>query len=697
MPEGNTKGPGHRVVGTIFKKELVETLRDRRTLALMFLLPLVVYPFLVILGSETASMNQSRLEAKPTVVMVDGDLTMATERALESAEHILLVRSSTAGASHRTPKELLSDAEIDAVLTASTTTVLGRSDLQTLHLGLHLDRTRDRSDLAEARLTKALEPLEHQLRKARLDALGLAEQSLAPLRFTVNSVSSRAEMGTKVLAQILPLLVLFFVALSLFYPAVDLTAGEKERGTLATLLVTPVRPLDVVLGKYLAVLCIGSIAAALNVVVIGSTLLRVLASAQDPLGLDLPQVSLAALAGLLYGGFLLAASVSSVMLLVASLARSFRDANTLMTPVLLLLLVPPTLLSSLPGAATPGSLAAVPVLGAVTLLTEALEGTLGVSALIVATLSHALFSAVCIALTTRLFADERALFSEDGARANWKSLLFEPPPLGPGAALAFVAWLFAGNYFVGVFIRPGSALLGVAVVQITVQLIPALLVARWLSSGRARDPARARPSFASVLRLAPPTEAAVTRGRGLTAGALVGIGAGLGLALPLTWLQSTWLAVPPEVSGLAQQLDLGQSAWPALFFALALLPAVAEELAFRGVVLSSLQARLSPLSAVLLHAVFFGLLHASLVRMLPTTALGLVLGLLAVRTRWIVPGLLAHATHNTLIVGLARFAPETARALEEPTPWALLGAGPLLLAAVLLWPRPGGIARSGST
>lgn len=698
MTEPQRARTSRAVVGTVFKKELVETLRDRRTLALMFLLPLVVYPLLVLLGSETAAMSHSKLEAKPTVVELRGWIPEAVSAALRDAEH-LVTRSSTRSALGPAAAEdiklHLRRLHADVVLTATESADPRRASLHNVELHAYLDRTSDHAELAESRVTEALLPLESKLRQSRLDALSLGPESLEPLRLTVHSTSSRAEMSSKLLARLLPLLVLFFVALSLFYPAVDLTAGEKERGTLATLLVTPVRPVDVVLGKYLAVLAIGSIAAVLNVVVIGATLLRVLASAPDAFGMELPSLTFSSLLGLLAGGVLLAASVGAVMLLVAALARSFRDANTLMTPVLLLLLVPPTLLLSLPGASSPGSLAGVPVLGAVMLLKDALEGTTSPAALGMGLISHLGMSAIAIALTARLFADERALFSEDGARAEWKSLFLTPPPRGPAVALAFLAWLFAGNYFAGSLIRPGSALLGVAAVQLGVQLLPALLLARWLAPRNRRERDLDELSVGRLLLLEVPKVAPVSRTRGLLAGLLAGLGAGLGFALPLTWLQSAWLTLPPEASRLAEQLDLGQSSAPALLVALALIPAVSEELAFRGVVLSLFRARLRVMPAVLLSALFFGLLHASLFRLLPTAALGLLLAFIAVRTRWILPGLVAHFSHNALVVLLARYSPETARALETPTPWALAAWVPLGLAFWLLRRRHA--PQSGST
>lgn len=675
----------HRVVLTLFRKELVETLRDRRTLALMFLLPLVVYPFLVVLGSETAAMSASRLEAKEVVVELRPGVPVEVQAALTAAAQ-LRTRSSTAPAfgpeAERETRHQLRRRSVDVVLTASSSRDLRRPELENVELYAYVDRTSDHAELAEQRVLEALSGLEERLRRERLEALSIGEESLRPLRLSVRSTSSRAEMGGKLLARLLPLLVLFFVALSLFYPAVDLSAGEKERGTLATLLVTPVRPIDVVLGKYLAVLAIGSLAALLNVVVIGSTLLRVLGSAPDTLGIALPAPTPTAVLGLLAGGLLLAASVGAAMLLVASLARSFRDANTLMTPVLLVLLVPPTLLLTLPGASSPGGLAAVPVLGAVSLLAEALEANASASAILLAAVSNSVFVAAAIGLTARLFADERALFSEDGARAEWRSLLLAPPPPGPAAALAFLAWLFAGNYFAGSLIRPGQVVLGVVLVQGLVQLLPALLFARWLSKG----PSLSRGP-AAFLRLGRAAEASISAPAAIAAGLLIGGGAGLGLALPLTWLQRAWLPLPPEAAGLAQALDLGQTHWLVLVGGLACVPAIAEELAFRGVVLGLFGARWHPRVAVVAQALFFGLLHASLSRVVPTAALGLLLGVLAIRTGWLVPGLIAHATHNALIVLVAHFLPETARALEAPTPWALAAWIPLGVAFWVLRPR----------
>ena len=113
---------------------------------------------------------------------------------------------------------------------------------------------------------------------------------------------------------------------------------------------------------------------------------------------------------------------------------------------------------------------------------------------------------------------------------------------------------------------------------------------------------------------------------------------------------------------------------------LAVVPAVAEELAFRGVVLGALLRRMQAPGALVLQALLFALLHGSLFRLLPTFALGLLLGLLTLRTRSLWPAMLAHALNNGILVVLDRAAPSAVVALGSPTPWAFAGAAAVAVA-----------------
>ena len=173
---------------------------------------------------------------------------------------------------------------------------------------------------------------------------------------------------------------------------------------------------------------------------------------------------------------------------------------------------------------------------------------------------------------------------------------------------------------------------------------------------------------------------------GLVAGTLLVMGA-TPVAWGIGWAQSLFLEVPPSVIQAMEELvtarSPGELAW--LLVALALTPAVCEEVVFRGVLLSSTSHRGTPWRAVLLNGVFFGAFHLSLettVRFLPTAWLGIVIAWAVLRTRSLWVGVLMHFLNNGVIVVLASVPAWSGPVTDPdaPPPPALLAA-----AVVSLW------------
>ena len=179
---------------------------------------------------------------------------------------------------------------------------------------------------------------------------------------------------------------------------------------------------------------------------------------------------------------------------------------------------------------------------------------------------------------------------------------------------------------------------------------------------------RRRPGLAGVRR---------TRPRFFVAALLVGC------ALWYPALVVVELLVPsPDVAPLEQLVQ--RSAIGPTFVIVAMLPAIAEELVFRGVLARALARRLGPALAVVLSAAVFGLYHLQPVQMITTSLLGLALGFIAVRADSALPTMLAHATNNAVVIAMSRDA-------ENPVARAM-AAHPLGALAVCVVVVAGGVA-----
>ena len=164
-------------------------------------------------------------------------------------------------------------------------------------------------------------------------ALGLVRGFALGLDVRATNVAQEARRSGQILGLFLPFLLVTMSLLGGFYPAIDLTAGEKERGTMQTLLCAPVSPLEIVAGKYLAVWVTSLIAALANVVSLGTTVMRILPG--DAISVS-PSTLLLAFAMLLP----VTLFITAVFLAVAAFAKDFKDGQNFLTPVYMLLALP---------------------------------------------------------------------------------------------------------------------------------------------------------------------------------------------------------------------------------------------------------------------------------------------------------------------------------------------------------------------
>lgn len=631
----------------IYKKELVDTLRDRRTLAMMLLVPMVGYPLSLLLTSETIAVQQREGAERTLHVTVTPDVPDEIFRALEVEPNMRAAITSTAAGARAA----------DVAIAKKSGTATG-----TVELLLYFDATKPHADSSMKRVEETLSKIAIEIRDRRLRQKGLEPSIAEPIALERRSISTATEVGNQLAASILPALVVLFIAIACFYPAVDLTAGEKERKTLATLLCAPIAPIDIVTGKYLAVLTVGMLAGVLNIAVLSVTMLRVIAGGVAE---HAPQLSFGALsiAGLAVGVILVALPIAALMMLVGTLARSFRDASSLLTPVLLLASVP-ALLTSFPGTELTPLSACIPLANAALLMKALILESASVETAAIAVLSTLITTALLLLFAARTFADERVLFSTEGRRADLKSVLFSPPPLGVSTALAFAGVAFVASYYAGLLAIGSAAITLVIITQLASFILPTLALALWL-----------RPSIdpRQLLLIAKPSAG------GALAGTLLGLGAWIGIALPIAWL--TELVIPGQqhaAEEFAKMMGLEQLPVLTAILVFAALPAIAEELAFRGAVYSLFSRSLSPIAALVGQALIFGAMHGSIYRLLPTAALGLLLGILAKKHRSIFPGMIAHVLNNSVLLLCDRFIPEAA--IEPP----LAIAGVLLVAMALM-------------
>ncbi len=649
----------------VFRKELRETLRDRRTLTVMVAIPILLYPVLLIATEQFALLGIRRIEAEASAVGVAGPASESVIEFLAEDEDLELrevldpveaIRSDSVGA------VVLFGPLPDGVATQRATVLYDAAD--------------ERSQRARSVLAEALRNWEDTLLARRLAERGLPPGFAEPLAVADSSVARAEELGGYALGRFLPMLLIVMTLLGTFYPAIDMAAGEKERGTLETLLTAPVPPRQIVVGKFLAVALIGVVAAALNLASMLLTCQTGLFQLGSSLDIDfaLPWGSVLIIFVTLLP---LAVLFASLFLGIALRSRSFKEAQTALTPVYLLVMVP-ALLPVFPGIGFTVALAAVPVAGLGIFFRELMAGSPAVVPSIVAVATTGLWAFAALAFATASFGREEVLFGEGDAKVESGGGLRERLArlLGPvsatpsaGQAIGFIAAVAVLFFYMGFPLQAGWGERGLLLSEWLLLLLPAYLFVRVAGFNFGETFSLRRPEGSQV------------------AGALFLIAGGLPLGWFLAWAQGFVLPIPWDMLEGLDDLITAQSPSRLLWLIalLALTPAICEEAVFRGVLLAGIRGRSSAVRIAMINGLLFGAFHISFesaFRFLPTAWLGFLLAWAVVCTRSIWVGVLMHFVNNGSIVLMAS-VPALRAWLEdggEAPPWMLLAPALLALA-----------------
>ncbi len=461
-------------------KELREILRDRRTIITLVVMPLLIYPLLAIVFQRFLVTSLSAGQDANYVVGVDSSIgRQILEKQLRVGDAALAARrqSGNAGAGRRDERGEANKSERPRIgLVPSGQDVKPTISLvdfpdanleqyvadSLLHLALvHRREQPDDAkkglqtplvweliyragspaseaalDYVESRLQACNEVgLNEQLK--RLDVVAGLPAALErhPISFSGAPVFS--------LAALIPLILVLMTVTGAVYPAIDLTAGERERGTLETLIAAPVPRLGLLFAKYIAVLTVALLTAVVNLT-----------------GMTITAHSTGLATGLFGGGMtfgvvikvllllgLFAAFFSAILLAITSYARSFKEAQAYIIPLMLLCLVP-GVLCLLPSLVFTGWMAVTPLVNIVMLARDLLEGSVQPGLAIAAVSSTIFYIAAAIGVAARIFGTDAILY---GSPATWSDLMRRPSEPRPAASLAaamFCLALMFPSYFI---------------------------------------------------------------------------------------------------------------------------------------------------------------------------------------------------------------------------------------------------------
>ncbi len=670
------------------RKEMRETFRDRRTIVTLVVMPLLLYPLLSVVFKQFMLISAPTGPPMPWNVAVRNEEDFARVMAvLQLGEDWLRKRgelkSGNPDEGAKSPgtlpnpgtlmqpaipeptlnriapqfddnlnnlRKLIEQGDSDVIVLVNQPDEVdeGRLSLELIYrpkssYALELSKFIDR------RLRAANEALLFR----QLKELGGDDRPR--LTATLKPIETRDE--TIQIASLIPLILILMTMTGAVYPAIDLTAGERERGTLEALMAAPVPRLGLLIAKYLAVLSVALLTAVINLTAMTITL-QASGLGQVLLGPQgLPISTVFAVLGLL---LLFAAFFSAVMLTVTSFARSFKEAQAYLIPLVLLALAP-GFLSLLPGLKLEGFLAITPLANIVLLSRDLLQNRADPIAAATAVITTALYALAALAFAAKIFGSDAVLY---GSQGSWSELLRRPAEPQPTATLAQGATAIAILYPC-YFLATGivgqmqqstlqTQLLGAAAGTVFVFLIIPLLLTFWTNR-----------QYSTALQLRVPSPLACIGGLlfGLSIWPFAHEIIVLAQQLGLSTLSPEQMA--ELVSRFADHTEkLAQVPFGVILLSVAIAPAICEEIFFRGYLQTALQQKLPYWGAILLSAAIFGVFHISvgglaiLERVFTSTLLGILLGWICWRTRSVWPGMILHVTHNGLLMTMSRYKEE---------------------------------------
>jgi sodium transport system permease protein len=399
-------------VFVLWKKELVDTLRDRRTLAMMLLVPIALYPVILFAMGAVMAAGRLRLAQEEIQVALLDDDAQGLLPADRAPAHTQFVRMGRADAE----AGIRDGKHVGAAIAVQPGSRLALSEGKAMQVSLLYTQRHDFSMEGRDRVRKVLTALGVQFVEKRLNDAHLPPSYAEPLQVEETDIDFNKDLGPMLASHVLPMILLLMLFLGSFYSAIEVTAGEKERGTLETLLVAPIRPMQVMMGKYLAVCVVAVVATLVNLAAMVGTFrvgLRLAEDAVATLRMS-PAQTLVILVSLVPAALL----VSALSLAVASLARTYREGQSVLTPLMMVGIIP-GVAAQMPGIELNNATALVPLLNVALVIKAVVLGNVSTVPILLTLLSIGVCVAAAVWLAANAFKSEAIRF---GGVESWRDL-----------------------------------------------------------------------------------------------------------------------------------------------------------------------------------------------------------------------------------------------------------------------------------
>ncbi|MBC8215731.1 MAG: ABC transporter permease [Candidatus Marinimicrobia bacterium] len=356
----------------IFQKELKDMLRDRKTVFFMILFPLILIPVMMISVPKLFSDAEKKEQEKQlNVVLFGTEYSQELTAHFQSAENMIIsMETDTTGMEKR-----LSNEVIDVAIVISNDFQSDINSMTPARIEVYHQSTDD-MDVTKKKIRAILNTYSDSIIQKRFEMLQLKEEIVHPLDISFENFASPREIIGKMAGGFLPYIFVLFCFMGAMYPALDLGAGEKERGTLETLLVSPASRMEILMGKFGVITLSGLASAVFGLLGIfvgitqtgsneASKVIEVLSEIIQPETIVLVLTLIIPIAVLF----------SALLLSISIYAKTFKEAQSIIGPLNILFFVP-VIVGLVPGIKLDIYTALVPILNISLATKEVIAGTI---------------------------------------------------------------------------------------------------------------------------------------------------------------------------------------------------------------------------------------------------------------------------------------------------------------------------------
>ena len=398
---------------TVYLKELKDSLRDRRTLISMIVVPTLLMPVIMFSAGTVVSKVVKKAQDEATsLVIVGGTDSPVVMAAIKADKKFKVIEPDTDFKKMITEKRIRLAVEIPEGFEAALKT--GEPKTVTFY---HYEGEM-KSGMGVGEADRFFRTLRDKTVETRLTDRGLPADLIKPFQIKRQNVAPPEKVGGNLVGGLVPYIIIILCFTGAMYPAIDLTAGEKERGTMETLLCSPVNRVNIVIGKLLMVLTASISTIALTLVstsvsiIIGGAMLTgggVAAKTAGGGGGFMPVIDPAGILGVFAMIAPVALFFAALLLTISLAAKSYKEAQSYVSPLLIVVIMP-AMIGMLPGVELTMKTAFVPILNVCLACKEMLSGVWHWNYIALIFGSTGLYAAIAVALCVKMFNRESVMF-----------------------------------------------------------------------------------------------------------------------------------------------------------------------------------------------------------------------------------------------------------------------------------------------